>query len=169
MENSAVTHCSDSSFGNLQLIDKWHSKRFTPYVNLHGIKIYCAYHFVILNGFEWGRLSYNPLLDGSIQPGRPIGVKGPHAGRGNSINGTPTIGICLIGESGIFTPKQLAALLDLLIWLQPKGIFRHSDFDQKRRAFCPGLSEAVYKSFISFYDVRKKKEEERRLPRNQSN
>jgi N-acetylmuramoyl-L-alanine amidase len=122
-----IIHCSESGYGNAIIIDGWHRAR--GFDNI-------GYHFVILNNrpFEW--------MDGTIETGREIEKAGAHCKGQNE-----AIGICLIGESGKFTPKQYESLKALLKRLHDKylieDIYQHSDFDDKK-SFCAGISDAKF-------------------------
>ena len=131
-----IIHCSDSSWGNAAEITRWHLERgFTT----------IAYHYVILNG----RLSpykIHSFYDGHIETGRPldddadleIDEKGAHAfGYNNSV------GICMIGLSGVFTNAQMKTLMFLIRCLKHQfgelNIRQHSDVD-KKKPHCAGLT-----------------------------
>lgn len=100
--NRIVIHCSDSNFGDADLIKEWHIAR--------GFKT-IGYHFVIRNGFITSAVpsEYNQEIDGTIQGGRPVEEVGAHALGFNM----DSIGICLIGKTK-FSRKQLTTLLYLL-------------------------------------------------------
>lgn len=95
-----IIHCSDSHYGNKQLIDEWHNAR-----GWNG----CGYHYVITNCYPTRALyeAYQPHLksDGAITQGRLETQEGAHCFGLNSVS----IGICLIGV-GTFTSRQLKAL-----------------------------------------------------------
>lgn len=128
-----VVHCSDSTFGDSEIIDSWHLPKWPS-----GL----GYHYVILNGRRKSKGVYSPQLDGEIEQGRPLACEGAHcraAGQNRR-----SIGICMIGLSDSFTPNQLEALVTLTQWLSmfhginPRNIKGHSDFDSKK-SFCPGF------------------------------
>ena len=108
-----VVHCSDSGFGNAFLVDEWHKER--------GFRM-IGYHYVILNGFPSSIQLRNKqrwnFLDGSIECGRNLDADpylekeevGAHAYGFNR----ESVGICLIGKDGNFTPRQFYALRVLL-------------------------------------------------------
>jgi len=133
-----IVHCSNSSFGNVALIDKWHKENGW---------LGCGYHYVITNGVLVKRQKYNPKIDGLIQKGRPWQEKGAHC-KGHNHD---SIGICLIGEHH-FTAKQLlTALPNLLIMLGDlgigaEGIFGHRDFDKNRT--CPNIDPALIRNMV---------------------
>lgn len=99
-----IIHCSDSTFGDVSLIDGWHKQR-----GWKGV----GYHFVILNGYpnsesvRTGRPQF--WRDGEVQSGRPLEETGAHVKGGN----TGSIGICLIGKDQ-FTAAQFASLARLI-------------------------------------------------------
>lgn len=82
-----VVHCSDSDFGDADLIDRWHKER------------------------GWDGIGYNFVItrDGELQLGRSLNRAGAHA---NGYNKTH-IGICLIGVN-MFTDEQFTTLTTLL-------------------------------------------------------
>lgn len=90
-----LVHCSDSPFGDARVIDEWN--RGPP---LNAKKI--AYHWVVLNG--------RPGPDGSVQKGREENEVGAHCYGFNS----KSIGVCVIGKDGDFTPKQMMSLYSLV-------------------------------------------------------
>lgn len=78
-----IIHCSDSSFGNVEIINRWHKERGFNEI---------GYHFVI-------------LPDGTIEQGRTLEKIGAHA-KGHNHD---SIGTCLIGVNH-FTDAQFIAL-----------------------------------------------------------
>lgn len=102
-----IVHCSDSEWGNVEVIRQWHLERGWRDI---------GYHRVILNGF----ISYDKFienqrdyaLDGAIESGRPDDIIGAHV-KGMNSN---SLGICLIGTK-YFTYNQLCSLFKLLLTL----------------------------------------------------
>lgn len=137
MSVNVVLHCSDSSFGNVALITKWHviERKFEN----------IGYHYVILNG-RISAYKTNAYFDGHIETGRPLDddsdmeldETGAHAFGYNN-----AVGICLIGLSGTFTDAQLRALTHLIRHLRNQfkeiKVIQHSDVD-KKKPHCAGLS-----------------------------
>lgn len=78
-----IIHCSDSDFGNAEMINRWHKERGFSEI---------GYHYVI-------------LPDGTIEKGRALGKPGAHA-KGHNHD---SIGTCLIGVNH-FTDAQFIAL-----------------------------------------------------------
>ncbi|MFN3821698.1 MAG: N-acetylmuramoyl-L-alanine amidase, partial [bacterium] len=105
-----VVHCSDSPYGDAQIIDRWHRQRgFT------GI----GYHFVILNPYpdESSWKLHRPRFesDGVVEKGRALELSGAHL-QGRNLY---SIGICLIGKD-LFTSAQFFSLSRLLAQLKEK-------------------------------------------------
>ncbi|MFT7434135.1 MAG: N-acetylmuramoyl-L-alanine amidase [Alphaproteobacteria bacterium] len=78
-----IIHCSDSAFGDVKEIRKWHKAR--GFLDV-------GYHFII-------------RTDGEIEMGRPMHEIGAHCKGYN----TSSIGTCLIGSTH-FTSAQFTAL-----------------------------------------------------------
>lgn len=110
-----IIHCSDSNFGDVKEIRKWHLAR--------GFKD-VGYHFIIRQ-------------DGEIEMGRAIHEIGAHCKGYN----TQSIGTCLIGKNN-FTKAQFMALKKVHMMLKvfyknikPKG---HSEFNNQKT--CPNFN-----------------------------
>lgn len=101
-----IVHCSASSFGDAETINKWHIERKMSSI---------GYHFVILNGCRSAHSDPASILDGKIETGRPVEQIGAHCIEENH----NSIGICLIGENR-FTDKQFKSLDSLLSDLMKK-------------------------------------------------
>lgn len=132
-----IIHCSDSLFGNAATITKWHIQKGWRTI---------GYHYVILNG-KFSDKIINRRFDGLIETGRGIDEDsiiesneiGSHTSSFNN-----NVGICLVGESGRFTVKQLNALKKEIIELKrqfPEAlVIQHSDLN-KEKHYCAGLSK----------------------------
>jgi N-acetylmuramoyl-L-alanine amidase len=81
-----IIHCSDSDYGDVATLRKWHLQR-----GFNDI----GYHFIIRR-------------DGEIEVGRPLSQIGAHAKGYNGIS----IGTCLIGKED-FTARQFSQLRKL--------------------------------------------------------
>lgn len=119
MIDTVVVHCSASPQGrgdDASTIHRWHLER-----GFDGV----GYHYVILE-------------DGSIEAGRPEYWQGAHAGKDNK----GSLGICLIGQGGDATDKQMFALAQLIQGLDHKydgvEVVGHGDLDP-RKSKCPGF------------------------------
>jgi len=124
-----VFHCSDSTWGDRDAIDKWHQQR-----GWSGI----GYHYVILNGFIHSNSKYDQELDGIIQTGRPLKSSGAHV-RGLNKH---SIGICLIGKHH-FTSAQLLSVRELMKQIRKElqcelKVKAHYELDDKKT--CPNIN-----------------------------
>jgi len=104
--NKIILHCSDSIFGDRDLIDGWHRSK--------GFKC-VGYHYIILNGRTRYSAVYDNTIDGILQIGRDIRDNGAHCVGENS----DSIGICLIGIDK-FTDKQINRLTLLISGLRER-------------------------------------------------
>ena len=124
-----IIHCSDSTWGSVAEIDKWHKAR-----GWDGI----GYHKVILNGYVHPEWQCNPLYEGYIEDGRPLTKQGAHCKGHNS----SSIGICLIGVDE-FTTAQYKSLKELCERLMARydissdDIYGHYEFSTKT---CPNFN-----------------------------
>ena len=136
--NISILHCSASSFGDAETIDRWHKER-----GWDGI----GYHFVVLNGSR-KKGEFNSEDDGLVEEGRPIEKVGAHC-RGHN---TGSIGICLIGED-VFTDSQLVALVGLIKKLTKDyhvnfyvKIYGHYEFDDHKT--CPNIDMNDFRKYL---------------------
>ena len=116
--NKHIIHCSDSTFGNVMEIRRWHLARGFDDV---------GYHFVIIR-------------NGEIEVGRQLCTVGAHC-RGYNID---SIGTCLIGVDN-FNQVQLDTLTKLhngLLELFPNiKAYGHREFNKHKT--CPNLSQKI--------------------------
>ena len=138
MKNSyegIVIHCSDSTFGNAQLIEDWHKERGWSDI---------GYHFVILNG-KFENNSELRVMDGMIEAGRDMDRAGAHARGYNN-----WLGICLIGVDK-FTDKQFDSLHKLILELMAKyhiplkNIIGHYQCKNNGGKTCPNFDVDQFK------------------------
>ena len=134
--DNIVIHCSDSSFGDVRLIDKWHKQR--------GWKS-CGYSYVILNGKRCNSIQYDRYDDGLLENGRELNNDvfmqfdeiGAHAYGFNQ----NSIGVCLIGKDK-FTVKQFETLINLIQYWKSMipgiKVFGHYDLNNKKT--CPNFN-----------------------------
>jgi hypothetical protein len=136
--NQIIIHSSDSEYGTAHIIDTWHKGRGFSEI---------GYHFVILNGFILRNKEYF-LLDGGIEIGRNLSLKGAHVKNYNQ----NSIGICLIGKSGDFTVKQRISLLSLIYELKREykipieNILGHYELDSRKT--CPDINMITYREYL---------------------
>jgi N-acetylmuramoyl-L-alanine amidase len=151
-------HCSDSDWGEVEEIRRWHlQRRFSD----------IGYHFLICNQFP----TYSSLkegkpreaFDGKIQLGRHINKPGEHL-KGDNRN---TIGICLVGTNK-FTEKQfkqtqkLLTLLLELTGLPVEVILGHYEYWIRRgetpEKSCPNFNMEEFRANFRKYLEGAKKE-----------
>lgn len=124
-----IVHCSDSDFGDVREIDRWHRERGFSLI---------GYHYVLCNGYRTGKSEYSTEVDGLVEYGRTEGMEGAHCYGHNR----DSIGVCLIGKK-IFTPTQEIKLVELLKRLMvehnlcPKDVYGHYEFDPGKT--CPNM------------------------------
>lgn len=130
--NKIIIHCSDSNFGSVDEIDRWHRERGFDCI---------GYHFVVTNGFEFKKSEYSKEFDGIIQIGRNEDIKGAHAVPYN----TGSLGICVIGKNHFSEKQLLLALPDLLYRLCKKynlnifhDVYPHNYFNHAKT--CPNFN-----------------------------
>ncbi|QDF30183.1 N-acetylmuramoyl-L-alanine amidase [Halarcobacter anaerophilus] len=123
-----IVHCSDSSFGNAQIIENWHKQRGWKDI---------GYHLVILNG-QVENNTYLDFMDGEVEMGRDWDMAGAHAKGYNDY-----LGICMIGVNS-FTNKQFEMLAKVLKSLMEKynwsleNILFHYEISSKT---CPNFDK----------------------------
>ena len=134
-----IVHCSDSRWGDAEVIDQWHKERgWTG----------CGYHVVINNGHRKNSTNYDANADGLLQMGRPLEKIGAHC-RGHNKS---SLGICLIGID-YFTPNQYYKLRQLIdVWRDyykvSDGMIRgHRDFQATsggKKKTCPNFDVSAW-------------------------
>ena len=126
-----ILHCSDSKFGSVELIDKWHKERKPPFDCI-------GYHYVIMNGCLTTAHKYDPSYDGLIGAGRDLGKAGAHC-RGENKN---SVGICFIGVDK-FTDAQMDIAVVLVRALCEDNdidydhVYGHNEFNKGKT--CPNF------------------------------
>lgn len=125
-----IVHCSDSKWGDIKAIEKWHKEKGFSRI---------GYHWVITNGFIKPDSEYDPTKDGLIQTGRPYSQVGAHCKGKNRTS----LGVCLIGKE-LFSANQLYRALPLLLGnvmhlfnLKVEDIYGHHDFNNHKT--CPNI------------------------------
>lgn len=145
--NKIILHCSASSFGSADVIDRWHKER-----GWSG----CGYHYVVCNGYEnKGDEFEENVMNGEIQVGRDLEVAGAHA-RGYNAD---SIGICMIGTNE-FTEEQFTSLGSLVIGmmtqfdLSPEDVLGHYQVDTHGKT-CPNfdIDWFMHKYVLSEYTI----------------
>lgn len=142
-----VVHCSDSSFGNAEIIDSWHKERGFSKI---------GYHYVILNGKIKNR-NYDALLDGIVQEGRNLDddpyIQGEEIGAHALGLNDCSVGICLIGIK-MFSEYQLLSLISLVKELIEKydisidNIIGHYETEQSHGKTCPNFNMEKFRNLL---------------------
>lgn len=143
--SAIIVHESVSPYGDRMTINGWHIER--------GFKE-IGYHYGIGNAYptqaSWRLKQAHPEHDGLLFAGRDIDKDGDideeigaHCPGYNSTS----LGVCLIGEKGQFTPKQMESLYGFLTakcreWdIKPERILGHCETPSGKRQgkACPEL------------------------------
>lgn len=146
-----ILHCSDSAWGNVAEIDKWHRERnFDCPDGVH----FCGYHYVILNGFpSYALMKENHRLaefDGVLEMGRASMYWGAHALGFNQ----RSLGICLIGVKD-FTPRQMERLTALVEMLREKygipveHVLGHCETELSGGKTCPNFDVGAFRKTLN--------------------
>lgn len=144
--DSIIFHCSASTYGDAELIRKWHLARGFRDV---------GYHFIMLNGKRLSNSHYDPQSDGLIELGRPLDKNGvleswevgAHALGYND----HSIGVCFVGYR-YFTNRQIlygAAFLAVLAkhWSIPvECILGHRETGANKE--CPTMDEQLMRAWV---------------------
>lgn len=136
-----IVHCSDSEYGDAELINRWHLQRGFACI---------GYHYVILNGVRQSGKPYQLHIDGALEIGRSLTAIGAHCQGHNH----DSVGICLIGKNS-FTERQLCQtlpqLLQDLLCLPcmdgPDSIFGHRDFNSGKT--CPNIATETLRRMVA--------------------
>lgn len=144
-----IVHCSDSSWGDVPIINDWHRQR--GFDAPGGIP--CGYHFVIRNGFRtYSQMKdgHRDEADGLVEQGRSTSYWGAHALGYND----RSIGVCLIG-TGAFTQRQLGALADLIWCLRRQygipvdNVLGHYETKLCAGKTCPNMDMVAFRKLLT--------------------
>lgn len=147
--DTAVIHCSDSFFGNADIIRQWHLKRGWRDI---------GYHWVVLNGYT-SPGKFDPDMNGRIEAGRPIdndiyieeGEVGAHALGYNE----RSVGICLIGgqegtKTAFSLPQYWSALMlvgTLKLQIPDLQILGHNETGSPKA--CPVIDMQLFRERVN--------------------
>ena len=147
---SIVLHCSDSSWGDAEEIDRWHEARWGAWTRDEKVSLrHIGYHAVILNGYRRGSKLYDVRDDGVIEYGRPLDVAGVHVG--NAGRNADTLGVCMIGVR-LFSLRQLHATAELIAgWCVSSGlsaddVVGHCELDSAKT--CPNVDMRIFRGTV---------------------
>lgn len=145
-----IVHCSDSAWGDLAEINRWHKAR--GFDGPGGI--FVGYHYLILNGFPtYGGLKDHKRLeaeDGLIVQARSERWWGCHALGYND----RSIGICLVGVAD-FTPRQMRAAVGLVNSLRRvhgvpvDNVLGHCETALAGGKSCPNINMHRFRELLS--------------------
>ncbi|APF20321.1 N-acetylmuramoyl-L-alanine amidase family 2 [Caldithrix abyssi DSM 13497] len=139
-----IIHCTDSQWGNVEIIDRWHKER-----GWEGI----GYHYLILNSYPtYSSLKDRrpePENDGLIEEGRDLEKIGAHC-RGHNLD---SIGIALVGvntfsKAQIYNLQQLIKVLLKQFHLSINNVYGHYEFDNRKS--CPNLDMEWFREMLNF-------------------
>ena len=128
-----IIHCTDSNWGNVSEIKRWHLERGFGDI---------GYHYVIYNGYptykSWKDKEYSQFLDGYIASGRPVELPGSHCLGHNH----DSIGVALVGVKD-FTEAQFKSCSELIeellktYGLTQQDVYPHNFFNPQKT--CPNF------------------------------
>lgn len=136
-----IIHHSASPWLNEVELRSWHLARGFSDI---------GYHYFILNGFLYNNREYDLSKDGIVGVGRDIEKDGAHTLNWNS----KAIGICLAGDKGLYTFKQIYFLNILLKNLMEefeipiKNILGHYEVDPVKKPLCPSIDMNIFRNFL---------------------
>ena len=138
-----IVHCTDSTWGNVQIIDRWHKERGWDSI---------GYHYLILNSYPTYRSLKerrpSPESDGLIEEGRPLEKIGAHC-RGHNLD---SIGIALVGvntfsKAQIYSLQKLIKLLLRQFNLSINDVYGHYEFNRMKS--CPNLDMDWFREWFN--------------------
>ncbi|APF16990.1 N-acetylmuramoyl-L-alanine amidase family 2 [Caldithrix abyssi DSM 13497] len=139
-----IIHCTDSQWGNVEIIDRWHKER-----GWDGV----GYHYLILNSYPTYRSLKDrrpePENDGLIKEGRDLEKIGAHC-RGHNLD---SIGIALVGvntfsKAQIYSLQKLIKVLLKQFHLSINNVYGHYEFDNRKS--CPNLDMEWFREMLNF-------------------
>lgn len=155
-----VIHCSNSKFGCVAVIRKWHTD---PKPKGNGWKD-IGYHYVILNGYPFMSTDFVKDFDGTIEQGRYQDgddyLNGDEIGAHAYGMNSKSLGICLIGEKREdFTDKQLQKLIEKVHFLMDKhdinidNVIGHYESEYANGKTCPNIDMDWMREQILGYGI----------------
>lgn len=137
-----VIHTTDSYYGDIATIDKWHKDRGWDMI---------GYHYLITNcyptRYRWDTKRPDLSSDGAVLEGRPEEFRGAHV-QGENWH---SIGIALVGKHGQFSAAQLHSAINLCHELKdrfPKitEVKGHYEFTDMKT--CPEIDMDLFRSWV---------------------
>jgi hypothetical protein len=142
-----VIHITDSYYGNVDIVDRWHKQRGWDSI---------GYHWLVLNSFptkyRWEAKRPDIYSDGKIQQGRSEDARGAHVKGKN----WQTIGVAMIGKNGGFSAAQINSALYICRELKMRfpniiDIKGHTEFDSGKT--CPDLDMDLFRKQASIVGI----------------
>lgn len=144
--SAIVVHCSASPWGTAAVIDEWHRAKGWEQI---------GYHWVVCNGWptaaRYRHGERDPEWDGKIQRGRSEDYAGAHVPELNRWS----IGVCLIGQNGLFSALQIARAAALCAHLQERHptisrVVGHCETKsgKEQRKTCPELDLDRFRELV---------------------
>ena len=139
-----ILHCSDSSWGDRNIINNWHLQRGWSEI---------GYHFVVLNGQIKPNFELE-ALNGSIEIGRDIKKPGAHCLGYNS----NSIGICMIGKKH-FSKEQIIMTIELITDLMQiyniniNNVLGHYETQKANGKTCPNINMDILRDIVKKYQI----------------
>lgn len=142
-----VVHITDSFYGDVEIIDRWHKQR-----GWDGI----GYHWLILNTFptkyRWESKRPDLFSDGKIEPARPEKYQGAHVRSHNHY----TISVAMVGKNGGFSAAQINSALYVCREMKKRfpnliGVKGHTELDSGKT--CPDLDMDLFRKWVSIVGV----------------
>ena len=138
-----VIHITDSYYGNVATIDRWHKQKGWSAI---------GYHWLILGSFptkyRWESKRPDIYSDGKIQQGRSEEFRGAHVKGKN----WQTIGVAMVGKNGNFSAAQINSALHVCRELKARfpniiEIKGHTEFDSNKS--CPDLDLNLFRNWFT--------------------
>lgn len=147
-----VIHCSDSDFGDIDDIRKWH-------VDERGWRD-VGYHAVITNGKPDSSFEYFPKKDGLLQSGRALNLDDEIYGDEVAAHAlgynNKSVGVCLIGKDK-FTVDQMRTLyyfVNMYKRISPNlKILGHCETERSGGKTCPNIDMDKLRVFLDSYKI----------------
>ncbi len=137
-----IVHCTDSNYGDIKTIDRWHKER-----GFDGI----GYHFLIYNTLP-DYSSYKnrkpvPENDGLIMEGRDLQKIGAHC-RGHNFDsiGVALVGVNTFSKAQIFSLVNLVKLLMKQFGVGKNNVLGHYELNPAKS--CPNIDMEYFREKI---------------------
>lgn len=138
--DTIVIHITDSNYGDVETIDRWHKDLGWDMI---------GYHFLVTNCYptyeSWIAGTPDLSLDGAVFEGRPEEYSGAHV-KGHNWH---TLGVAMVGRGGV-TSRQLDSTIMLCAELRDRfpieEVKGHNEFTSSKT--CPDLDMDLFRSWV---------------------